>query len=94
MPKLVAIWSKPEDVDSFEQDYTSTHAPLAISLPGVSFEGGRVVDGDAYRVAILSFDSMQTMQESMKSEQAGETMADAGRLQAQYGVTLQTFVVE
>jgi uncharacterized protein (TIGR02118 family) len=94
VPKLIAIWSKPDDVDGFEADYTSTHAPMVESIPGVRFEAGKVVDGDAYRVAILSFDSAESMQEGMGSDAAGATMQDAGRLQEQYGASLQAIVIE
>ena len=92
MPKLIAIWSQPNDTDGFESDYTSTHLPLAEGLPGAKVEAGRVVDGDGYRYAILTFDSMEALQSAMGSEAGASTMQDATRLQEQYGNSLQVFV--
>ncbi|HVM07899.1 MAG TPA: EthD family reductase [Acidimicrobiales bacterium] len=94
MPKLIAIWGKPADAAAFDADYEETHAKLAAALPGVTFEGVKVMQGDKHRVAILSWDSMESFQQGMGSQEIGPLMEDAGRLQETYGVTLETLITE
>jgi uncharacterized protein (TIGR02118 family) len=94
MPKLIALWSNPNDVEKFDADYEATHAKLAAAMPGVSFEGVKVMQGDKHRVAILSWDSMEAFTTAMGSAEAGPLMEDAARLQKEYGATLETIVTE
>lgn len=94
MPKLIALWSNPNDAAKFDADYEATHAVLAAGMPGVSFEGVKVMQGDKHRVAILSWDSMESFTAAMGSPDAGKLMEDAARLQQEYGATLETIVTE
>lgn len=94
MPKLIALWSKPADAAAFDADYEKTHAVLAAKIPGVSFEGVKVMQGDHHRVAILSWDSMESFQTGMGSPEAAAVMEDAGRLQGEYGNKLDTLITE
>lgn len=97
MPKLIALWSKPSDADAvakFDADYDATHAKLAAAMPGVTFEGVKVMQGEKHRVAILSWGSMEAFTTAMGSPEAGPLMEDAARLQQEYGVSLETLVTE
>ena len=94
MPKLIAIWTKPNDVAKFDADYDATHAVLASKLPGVTFEAAKVMQGDKHRIAILSWDSMEDFQKGMSSPEVGPLMEDTARLQQEYGNTVETIITE
>ena len=94
MPKLIAIWSKPADAAAFDADYDATHAKLASALPGVTFEGAKVMQGEKHRVAILSWDSLEAFQKGMSGPEVGPLMEDTARLQETYGVTVETIITE
>lgn len=97
MYTLYAVWSRPadEDIDAFEDHYTSTHAPLAAAVPNLRrFMTTRTADGLAggdpafYRVAEMSFDSQEALEEAEHSEEWTKVRADAGHLIETYGVTM------
>ncbi|MEE4109874.1 MAG: EthD family reductase [Halieaceae bacterium] len=97
MYTLYAVWSKPadEDIEAFEAHYTGTHAPLARAVPNLRrFLTTRTSDGLAggdpafYRVAEMSFDSMQALEEAEATEQWTKVRADAGAMIERFGVTM------
>ena len=97
MYTLYAVWSKPAegDIDAFEAHYTGTHAPLARSVPGLCrFLTTRTVDGlsggdpSFYRVAEMSFDSKQALEESEATQEWAKVRADAGVMIERFGVTM------
>ena len=83
MAKLFAVYQQPKDPAAFDKYYTSTHIPLAKTLPGLrSYEvtrgsvmgmGGK---HGVYLVAVLEFDSMEAIGAAMSSSQGQATAAD------------------
>lgn len=101
MYTLYAVWSKPaeKDIDAFEAHYTGTHAPLASAVPNMRrFLTTRTSDGLAggdpafYRVAEMSFDSRQALEEAEETEQWAKVRADAGVLIERFGVTMSVAI--
>jgi uncharacterized protein (TIGR02118 family) len=83
MVKVIVLYGQPSDPDAFEQHYAGTHVPLADKIPDLRlFEASRVVatpDGSEppyYRVAELSFDSLEALQAALSSPEGQETVAD------------------
>jgi uncharacterized protein (TIGR02118 family) len=83
MAKLFAIYQQPADPARFDSYYFNTHVPLAKTIPGLrSYEVTRgAVMGMAgrhavYLVAVLEFDSMESIAAAMASPQGQATAAD------------------
>jgi uncharacterized protein (TIGR02118 family) len=88
MVKLVALYKKPANVDAFEQHYTHVHIPLVEKIPGIrKTEWTRFLaspQGEApyYMMYEMYFDSMETYQAAMKSEEnkiAGQDLLSFAR---------------
>lgn len=95
MVKLIAIWSKPSDVDGFEEDYLSNHLPIATSMEGlVSAVGAKVLLGEGYRIAELTFESMESLGTIMGSASGQKLSEDSDRLQKKFGVKLTTLIAD
>lgn len=101
MYTLYAIWSRPddEDIEAFEAHYTGTHAPLAAAVPNMRrFLTTRTTDGLAggdpafYRVAEMSFDSKEALEEAEETEQWTKVRADAGQLIERFNVTMSVAI--
>lgn len=83
--KIVVIYPRPADVDTFEKAYTEEHIPLAMEkIKGViKFAATKVVgtpDGSTppfYRIAELYFPSIEALQESAASAGTQEAVAHA-----------------
>jgi len=75
MVKLIALYKKPANVDAFEQHYAQVHIPLVEKIPGIrKTEWTRFLaspQGEApyYMMYEMYFDSMESYQTAMKSEE-------------------------
>jgi uncharacterized protein (TIGR02118 family) len=97
MAKLVALYKTPSSRSEFDAYYTATHAPLAKTMPGlqhyeistgpVKAGGG---DSSYHLVAILTFASLEALQQSLGSPQGKAVADDLGNF-AQAGVELLMF---
>lgn len=73
MVKLVAIFSRPPDPDSFEDHYGQVHLPLIEKLPGLKrletskVTGAPMTTTQFYRMAEMYFDDNQAMNASLMS---------------------------
>ncbi len=73
MVKLVALYTKPADVDAFEQHYATVHIPLVEKIPGVrKTEWTRFLaapGGTApyYMMYEMYFDDMAAYQAALRS---------------------------
>ena len=103
MYTLYALWSKPspEDVDAFEEHYQQVHAPLAAKVPDMRrfvtvrpAEGLGGGDPAAYRIAQMSFDSKEALEQAEHSEEWAATTKDAGEMVERFGVSLSVAVGE
>ena len=94
MAQVFALYKKPADVKAFDEYYFKTHVPLAKRLPGLrkyEVTQGPIMtpQGEAqlHLVAILSFDSMATIQQALASPEGAATAGDLANF-AQAGVDL------
>ncbi len=92
--RLVVLWSRPEDQDTFDTHYVNEHMPMASKLPGLlRVSSSRVSAHDYYRLAELTFASRDNLNAAIASP-AGKTLAaDAATLEERFGVTSTSIVV-
>ena len=83
MTRMVVVYRTPDDPSAFEKHYFEVHVPLAKGLPGlltyevsVGAAGTMGSATDAYRVAILTFASMEALQAAFGSELGRACAAD------------------
>ena len=97
MAKLIALYKRPADAAKFDAYYHATHIPLAKTVKGLrryEISRGAVASGGGdsglHLVAVLSFDSMDAIQQALASPEGAATAADLGNF-AQAGVELLMF---
>src|SRR5919202_3460703 len=88
MVKLVALYRKPEDIESFERAYFDTHLPLVQKIPGLQrVELNRVVgaprgEPDFYLISELYFETRADLERAMTSPEniaAGKNLMSFAR---------------
>jgi uncharacterized protein (TIGR02118 family) len=93
MHVLMVCYGHPTDPAAFDAHYTSTHAPLAEKIPGMSsftYRHTTSIDGSQppyYLIAELSFPSAEAMGASLGSPEAQAATADVPNF-ATGGVTM------
>ena len=84
--KLVVLYPKPKDVNEFERVYLSEHLPMvnASTMQGITAASARKIVGTAdgspspfYRMAELTFPSMQVLQQAAASAGAAAAVKHA-----------------
>ncbi|ASV98794.1 EthD family reductase [Paraburkholderia aromaticivorans] len=97
MAKLVALYKTPSDPTAFDAHYFSKHVPLAKTISGLQryqVSAGPVATPQGaspyYLAAILSFDSMDSLQQALSSPEGKATASDLANF-AQAGVELLVF---
>ncbi|NMM02770.1 EthD family reductase [Paraburkholderia sp. RP-4-7] len=97
MAKLIALYKTPSNPDVFDAHYFSNHVPLAKTIPGlqryeVSTGPVATPQGDSpyHLAAILSFDSMDALQQALNSPEGRTSASDLANF-AQAGVELLVF---
>jgi len=94
MPKLIALWTAPDDVEGFTADYTATHARLVRSMPELTDAFfGTSLGGPYARIAKLTWSSGEDMNAALGSPQGAELMADTQRLQETFGNRVDVLIV-
>lgn len=82
MARMLVIYKTPEDPVAFDRHYFDVHIPLAKKLPGIrryEVSHGPVTalaGGEAYMVAILTFDSVAAIKAAFASEAGAACAAD------------------
>lgn len=89
MVKLVALYTKPDDVAAFEKHYVEIHSPLAKKMPGLKkveishMTGSPGGEPKFYLMAELYFDTKEAMMAAMGSPEgkaaAKDVMGFAGK---------------
>jgi len=97
MAKLVALYKTPANPAAFDDYYFGKHLPLAKTVPGLTkyeVNAGPVVSpagaSPYHLVALLSFGSIESLQQALGSPQGQAAAADLGNF-AQAGVELLVF---
>jgi uncharacterized protein (TIGR02118 family) len=84
--KLIVLYPRPKDVDAFERVYMTEHVPMVTpeTMKGIQSASTRKIVGTAdgsaapfYRIAELTFPSMQALQQAAVSEGAAKAVAHA-----------------
>jgi uncharacterized protein (TIGR02118 family) len=91
--RLIALYSQPDDPDSFDEHYRDVHAPIVRRYPRI--RGMRLTKTDGvggrlpsyYLLAEMAFDSRADLDEALASD-AGQQSARDLRNFATAGVTL------
>lgn len=92
MHDVIVLYNLPTDTEAFDAHYRSTHVPLVDALPQLrEFAWGKVVDGDHYVVARMTYDTSEEAAASMASP-AGVAAVDDLANFAQAGVTVLNVV--
>jgi uncharacterized protein (TIGR02118 family) len=80
MIKLIALFKKPQELESFDQHYDAVHLPLVRNLPGIrQLEVTRVVgapigESKFHVMAELSFDNKDSLDAALASPE-GKALA-------------------
>ncbi len=75
MVKLMALYKKPVDVETFEQHYAQVHIPLVEKIPGIRktewtrFLASPRGEAPYYMMYEMYFDNMDAYKAAMKSEE-------------------------
>ncbi len=73
MYKLVALYRKPEDTESFDHNYFGTHVPLVKKVPGLArvevsrITGSLLGQSDLYLICEMFFPDKETMDRGIAS---------------------------
>ena len=73
MVKLVALYKKPENIEAFEEHYSSTHLPLMEKVPGIAktrltrFFAGPFGEPAYYMMFEAFFPDRETLESALKS---------------------------
>lgn len=88
MHDVIVLYNHPADPEAFDAHYRGKHGPLVDELPNLrEFAWGKVVDGDYYIVARMSYDNSADAAASMESPQGVAAVEDLANF-AQAGVTV------
>jgi uncharacterized protein (TIGR02118 family) len=93
MVKLSVLYGHPTDAEAFDDHYANAHASLAQQIPNLKrFEADRISSMDEgeppyHLIAELWFEDMETLQQSMSSEEGTAATDDIPNF-ATGGVTL------
>jgi uncharacterized protein (TIGR02118 family) len=93
MPRLIALYNTPEDVDAFDAHYRDIHMPIVSRYPGLrdvrlsklAGVGGR--ETPYYLMAEMVFDSAADMDDALGSAAGAESAKDLRNF-AGAGVTM------
>ena len=90
MVKLVALYTKPDDVAGFDKHYREVHTPLVRKMPGLRklavsrFTGSPGGEPRYYMMAEMFFDSRESMTAALKSEEGKAAGKDIMSLAGQH----------
>ena len=97
MAKLVVLYKTPANPAAFDDYYFSKHVPLAKAVPGLTkyeVNAGPIASpagaSPYHLIALLSFGSMESLQQSRGSPQSQAAAADLANF-AQAGAELLVF---
>lgn len=93
MTKFVALYSKPEDVDGFEEHLRSTHLPIVQQWPGLRslhttrFSGTpRGTDAPYHLMVVAEFATGEEMAAALRSDSGTASAKDAMAMAERFGV--------
>lgn len=90
MVKMIALYKRPEDVETFLNHFENVHMPIVRRFPGLlkvdvnkmyDLRGG---DADPFMMAEMYFESRESMLAAIKSEPGRESGKDAQEFAGKY----------
>jgi len=86
MVKMVALFTRPDDVEAFEKHYREVHTPLVKKMPGLKrlevtrFTGAPLSEPRYYLMAEMYFEDVDAMHASARSPEGMACGMDAYQL--------------
>lgn len=88
MHDVIVLYNRPVDEEAFDAHYRVTHVQLVNALPQLrEFAWGKVVDGEYYLVARMTYDNAADAAASMESPAGVAAVEDLANF-ADAGVTV------
>ena|SRR5579862_932420 len=90
MVKLIALYRKPDDVESFDDHYNKIHTPLVLKMPGLRkleisrITGAPLGETKYHLMAEMYFDSVDAMNASNASPEGKAVGRDVMAFSASY----------
>jgi uncharacterized protein (TIGR02118 family) len=93
--RFVALWSKPDDVEGFEEHYRTKHVPITSRWPGVRASSvtrvtGAPMGGEPiyHLMFVAELATQDDLDALFASEPVSEALKDARDIMRRYGTTL------
>ncbi|WP_409305858.1 EthD family reductase [Peribacillus sp. SCS-155] len=83
MFKMVALYKRPENTESFDEYYFGTHMPLTKKIPGLQdvkitkISGSPMGESEYYLMCEMYYESKQAFKEASKTEESKAAGKDA-----------------
>jgi uncharacterized protein (TIGR02118 family) len=101
MPKFVAMYTRPDDVEAFEDHYRTVHVPIMDRWPNV--ESTEITRGTGtprgtqapfHLITTIRFATAEGMQQALTSEAGSEAARDAMGLAKRFGIEVTMLLGE
>jgi hypothetical protein len=93
--RLVGLWTKPEDVEAFRQEYLSAHFPDLDRLENaLDATIADCVQGNYFLMTEVSFTNIEDMEAALETELGKHVLTSAQELADKFGIELEILVVE
>jgi uncharacterized protein (TIGR02118 family) len=101
MASVIVLYTKPEDVEGFEQHYLGDHARLVQGVTELeTFGASRILgtprgtEAPYYVKAEMQFPSMEALQAAMRSDAMMQVSRDAMQMCQQFGMSAEILVAD
>ena len=97
MARMVVIYKQPKNPEEFNKHYYDVHIPLALKIPGLKkyeISRGPIISTtghSAYLVAVISFESMDTLKAGFASPEGQACAEDRKKLASNEDVQIFLF---
>ena len=93
--RLVGLWTKPEDVDGFRQEYLTAHFPVLDRLDNaLDATIAHCIEGSYYQMTEVTFTNLEDMEAAIETELGKRVLSSAQELADKFGVEIEILVVE
>ena len=93
--RLVGLWTKPEDVDGFRQEYLTAHFPVLDRLDNaLDATIAHCIEGSYYQMTEVTFTNLEDMEAALETELGKRVLSSAQDLADKFGVEIEILVVE
>ena len=93
--RLVGLWTKPEDVDGFRQEYLTAHFPVLDRLDNaLDATIAHCIEGSYYQMTEVTFTNLEDMEAALETELGKRVLSSAHELADKFGVEIEILVVE